>query len=170
MNATLRRTALMFSLVLAATACAPADAGTRPPAFTCPIATAPTAPGGYATPTFAAHILPALQSSCGTESTTCHGPPSNGELPKGKIEWATHSGRSAADVYDDIVNVAAQNAPPGYLIVKPGDLALSWLYVKVTQDLSGDDGYGQRMPFGVPNLCDATIETLAAWITQGAAP
>jgi hypothetical protein len=174
MNANLRCTTIM--LAVAAASCAPEPSDPGLVLTTCPITAAPTEPGGIANPTFRAHILPALQSSCGIESTTCHGPPSGGELPKGKIEWSTASGRTADDVYADIVNVAPANGPPGYMLVKastppdPSDLALSWLYVKVTQDLSGDDGYGARMPFGVPNLCTATTDTLAAWITQGAAP
>ena len=170
MNATLRRT-LFLSAVMAAIGCAPEEPTPESPVkTTCPIALGPAEQGGFATPTFAAHILPALQASCGSESTTCHGPPSFGVLPKGKIEWATHAGRTAADVYADVVDVAPAGAPPGYMLVKPDDLALSWVYFKVTQVPQDEESYGGRMPTGTDPLCDATIETLAAWITQGATP
>jgi hypothetical protein len=169
MNATLRRTALLFA-VATAVGCAPDESAPVLVKTTCPITAAPTAQGGIATPTFAAHILPALQASCGSESTTCHGAPSGGVLPKGKIEWATHAGRGAADVYADIVDVTPAGAPPGYVLVKPFDTSLSWVYFKVTQEPQDQASYGFRMPTGTDPLCDATLETLAAWINQGAAP
>ena len=167
----LPRSALVLSLAsaLALAACAPEEGGPGSNVkTTCPITAAPTAAGGIATPTFAAHILPAMQASCGSESTTCHGPPSGGVLPKGKFEWATYAGRTADDVYDDLVNVAPAGAPPDYLLIKPNDLAKSWIYFKVTNEPEDEASYGGRMPTGTDPLCTATIETLAAWITQGA--
>ncbi|MFT3917113.1 MAG: hypothetical protein QM704_24405 [Anaeromyxobacteraceae bacterium] len=167
MNA-LSRLALAASLSLAA--CSPSDSGSgaQTPEFTCPILAGPAAPGGIPNPTFAAHILPAMQSSCGSKSTTCHGPPSGGVLPKGKIEWATHAGRTADDVYDDIVDVAPSGSPPGYLLIKPFDTSKSWIYFKVTNEPADEASYGGRMPTGTSPLCPATIDTLGAWIEQGA--
>jgi hypothetical protein len=168
MNATVSRQ-LPLCLVLVLGACSPEDGGEPVARTTCPIVAAPTAPGGIPTPTFAAHVLPAFQASCGSESTTCHGRPSGGVLPKGKIEWATYPGRTADDVYDDIVDVRPSGAPPGYVLVKPNDLSTSWVYFKVTQEPADEASFGGRMPTGTDPLCTATIETLAAWITQGAA-
>jgi hypothetical protein len=166
MNA-LPRAALL--LVLAVPACGPDGGGAGSPVkTTCPITAAPTAAGGIPAPTFAAHILPALQASCGSESTTCHGAPSGGTLPKGKIQWATYAGRTADAVYDDVVNVPPQGAPAGYVLVKPNDTSKSWVYFKVTQEPADTASYGGRMPTGTDPLCDPTIETLAAWIDQGA--
>lgn len=170
MNA-LPGSALLPSLAaaLALAGCSPDDRGAGPDdRTTCPITAAPAAAGGIPNPTFAAHILPALQASCGSESTTCHGPPSGGSLPKGKIEWATHAGRTADDVYDDVVNVPPAGAPAGFLLVKPNDLANSWVYYKVTRQPADQASYGDRMPTGTDPLCAPTIDTLAAWIQQGA--
>jgi len=162
MNATLSRH-LTLCLGLALAACSPdEEAGGTTPLSTCPIVAAP------ASPTFTMHVLPALQASCGRESTTCHGPPTGGELPKGKIDFSTGGGRTAADVHADLVNVEPANAPPGFFRVKPDDVALSWLVVKVSENRPGGDGYGERMPLGLPNLCTATTDTLVAWIQQGA--
>lgn len=166
MNA-LPRAALILSL--AVPACGPGDTAEGPVVkTTCPITAAPTAVGGIPAPKFAAHILPALQASCGSESTTCHGAPSGGKLPSGKIEWATYPGRTADDVYDDIVNVGPAGAPAGYVLVKPNDPSKSWVYFKVTETPADTNAYGDKMPTGTDPLCAPTIETLAAWIVQGA--
>jgi hypothetical protein len=48
----------------------------------------------------------------------------------------------------------------------------SWLIEKVTRDDPGGTGqaYGNRMPYGLPNLCAPTVQTLKNWITAGALP
>ena len=127
-----------------------------PQATTCPIATA------KANPSFSADLLPALQSSCGSAATSCHG----GASPTGHV---IYSG-TAAQVYAQLVNVVPANAPTGqgWVLVKPGDVAHSWIIAKVTQDQPGGTGYGARMPLAAPNLCQPTVDTLSAWIAAGA--
>jgi len=134
------------------------DATAGPPPSTCPIATA------VANPTFRVDILPALQSSCGSATSTCHGQP-----PTGHVSYATGGTRTSADVYGDLVNQAPANAPAGYLLVDPTHVANSWIVEKVTVDAPGAPGnYGFRMPLAAPDLCAATVATLQSWIAQGA--
>jgi hypothetical protein len=125
-----------------------------PPATTCPITVAKV------NPSFSTDILPALQSSCGSQTTTCHQGPS----PSGHV---IYSGTAAA-VYSNLVNKVPANAPAGYDLVKPGDTVHSWILVKVTTDQPGGSGYGARMPLAAPNLCQPTVDTLTAWIANGA--
>jgi len=153
-------------LAIALLACG-ANAGTDGPGAlsTCPITSPP------ASPTFGATVYPALSASCGRASVSCHGPPSGGELPKGHINFSTANGRTVDDVYADLL-MAPVSAPDGYFIVDPGDPGNSWLVVKVTQDDPGGAGnaFGNRMPYSGANLCQATIDTIVAWISQGAEP
>ncbi len=135
---------------------AAAMAPPAPPPTTCPIPIAKTSPA------FAADILPALQSSCGSAATSCHG----GASPTGHV---IYSG-TAGEVHARLVNVVPTNAPAGagWLLVKPGDPTHSWLLEKVTKDQPGGTGYGTRMPQAAPNLCQPTVDTLSAWISAGA--
>ena len=55
-----------------------------------------------------------------------------------------------------------------WLRVKAGDSAHSWIIEKVTKDQPGGSGYGARMPYAAPNLCQPTVDTLSAWISAGA--
>ncbi len=146
--------------MLVALGCGGTDAsgGGGAPASTCPIATVP------AHPTFTADILPALQSSCGSAATSCHG----GPTAVGHVDYSTPLGRTAADVRADLVGVPPANAPPGYDRVRAGDPAHSWIVEKVTSDQPGGTGHGARMPLGRPDLCQATVDTLVAWISAGA--
>lgn len=128
-----------------------------PPApTTCPI------PVAKSSPSFAADLVPALQSSCGSAATSCHSGPS----PTGHV---IYSG-TAAEIRAQLVNVVPASAPTGqgWLLVKSGDAAHSWILEKVTKDQPGGSGYGTRMPQGAPNLCQATVDTLTAWINAGA--
>jgi len=156
-----RRTAFILpALALACGEGEPAgspDGGGGPPS-TCPI------PTPVAAPTFSANVLPMLQATCGSLATSCHG----GATAAGHVQYATGPGRTAQDVYADLVNASPSNAPAGFLRVKPGDPAQSWLFEKVTKDQPGGAGYGARMPYGLPNLCQPTVDTLASWITQQA--
>ncbi|MFO0582005.1 MAG: hypothetical protein U0229_07020 [Anaeromyxobacter sp.] len=165
MNA-LSRLALASSLSLAA--CSPSDSGSgpQPPEFTCPIVAAPAAP------TFAKDIGPALVQSCGSASVQCHGAPFGGDTAKGKIDFSNDAGRTAANVYAALVNKTPANAPAGYVLVKPGDPAGSWLVVKLSENDPGGVGqaYGNRMPLQLPNLCATTMDALTSWISQGAPP
>lgn len=130
---------------------------TPPPTpTTCPI------PVAKASPSFSTDIYPALQSSCGSAAAGCHQGPS----PTGHV---IYSGTSA-EVYAQLVNVPPANAPAGqgWLRVKPGDVAHSWIIEKVTKDQPGGSGYGARMPLAAPDLCQPTVDTLSAWISAGA--
>lgn len=126
---------------------------------TCPIAAVP------ATPTFTRDILPALQQSCGSRTSTCHG----GNAPTGHVAYSTDATRTARDAYDDLIGPAPANAPPAFPHrVTPGDPARSWLVEKITRDEPGGAGYGARMPYALPNLCPPTVTTITRWIDQGA--
>lgn len=140
-------------------ACGGSGSGERatnpaPAPSTCPI------PVALASPSFSIDILPALQGSCGSAATSCHG----GSSPTGHVIYAG----TAAQVHAQLVNVVPANAPAGWLRVKPGDPAHSWILEKVTRDQPGGSGYGTRMPQGAPNLCQPTVDTLSAWISAGA--
>jgi len=164
-GATLRRTAAIRAAVTAAllAGCGgsepapPGGAGTQ---LTCPI------PSHVTAPTFQRDILPALQASCGSLASSCHGT----AAPAGHVQYGTPGGRTAADVHADLVNVPPSSAPPGagWLRVNPGDVARSWIVEKVTKDQPGGSGYGARMPYASGNLCAATVATLESWIAQGA--
>jgi len=127
---------------------------TPAPSTTCPIAVA------KANPSFATDIVPALQSSCGSAATTCHG----GATPTGHVRFTG----TPAEVYAQLVGVVPASAPAGWERVKASDTAHSWILEKVTKDQPGGSGYGTRMPQGAPNLCQPTVDTLSAWISAGA--
>jgi hypothetical protein len=146
--------------MLAALGCGGTDASRGPATLTgtCPITVVP------AHPTFTADILPAIQPSCGSAATSCHG----GPTASGHVDYSTSIARTAADVRADLVGVPPANAPPGYDRVRAGDPAHSWIVVKVTSDQPGGSGYGARMPLGLPDLCQPTVDALVAWISAGA--
>lgn len=159
-----RRAALgsALLLLLLLPGCGTATPVNAPAAETCPITVA------VATPTFSGHVLPMLRSTCGSGSaTSCHGTPS----PVGHVSYAPSL--TAADVWGQLVGVDPSNAPTGvgWKRVAAGDVAHSWLIEKVTKDDPGGTGhaYGNRMPYGLPNLCAPTVQTLQAWIALGAA-
>jgi ABC-type transport system substrate-binding protein len=124
-----------------------------PPATTCPI------PVAKASPSWKTDLYPAIQSSCGSAATSCHQGPS----PTGHVVYSGTSDQ----VYAQLVGVVPASAPAGYFRVAPGDLAHSWILEKVTKDNPGG-GYGARMPYAAPNLCQPTVDTLSAWISAGA--
>ncbi len=134
---------------------------TASPQTTCPISVA------VAAPTFSGTVLPMLHTTCGANSpTSCHGYPS----PVGHVSYSPSL--TATDVWNELVNVVPANAPPnaGWLRIAPNDVPHSWLIEKVTKDDPGGAGqaYGNRMPLGLPDLCDATVQTLINWIDRGA--
>jgi len=155
------RPMLLLVLLLPPWGCAGSGSGSSTsapaqPPTTCPIPVAKTSP------TFTADIVPALQSSCGVASTSCHG----GTSPTGHVMYSG----TPAEIYAQLVNVVPANAPAGqgWLLVKPGDPVHSWVIEKITKDQPGGSGYGTRMPQAAPNLCQATVDTIKAWITAGA--
>lgn len=123
---------------------------------TCPISTTKM------TPSFSADILPALQLSCGSNTSSCHG----GTNPAGRILFSG----SANSVYTQL-RAVTQSGPSWYR-VNPGDPNTSWLIEKISKDNPGlaafGQTYGTRMPQGAPILCQPTIDTLRAWIANGA--
>lgn len=125
---------------------------------TCPL------PAPIAAPRFSTDILPALQASCGSASISCHG---NANPPAGHIRYDTN-GRTPQAVLDALVNVAPSSSPAGWVLVKPGDPAKSWIIEKVTASSPGGGGYGTRMPQAAPDLCQASVDNLKAWIQAGA--
>lgn len=163
-----RRPARLAPLALAAglalaTGLAACGAAEPPaPPTTCPL------PAAVAAPTFTGHVLPALRSSCGAgnDALSCHGDPS----PAGHVSFAVRL--SAHQVWSQLVGVEPANAPTGagWKRVAAFDPAHSWLLEKVTQDDPGGAGQaaGNRMPYGLPNLCAPTVQTFRAWISQGA--
>lgn len=72
---------------------------------------------------------------------------------------------SEANAYGNLVNVAS-GEKPSLLRVKPGQPDSSYLIMK----LRGDPGIsGSRMPAnGPPFLEEATVDSIAAWIREGA--
>jgi hypothetical protein len=131
---------------------------------TCPIPVAVT------NATFSGDVLPVLRSTCGANSAiSCHGPPGS-PAPAGHVSYAPSL--TATEVWTQLVGVPPSNAPPGagWQRVAAGNVAASWLIEKVTKDDPGGAGqaYGNRMPFGLPNLCTPTVETLKSWIAAGA--
>ena len=125
---------------------------------TCPI------PTPIAAPTFTRDILPALQQSCGSGASTCHG----GNAPYGHVAYSTDPPRTARNVYDDLTMPPPANAPATFLHrVTSGDSAHSWLVEKITKDQPGGAGYGSRMPYGLPNVCPPTVTTITGWVDQG---
>jgi hypothetical protein len=152
----------LLPVLLAACGGTGPDPAPAPPE-TCPITVA------VAAPTFSGHVLPMLRSTCGANSaTSCHGTPS----PVGHVSFAPSLG--ATEVWNQLVGVDPSNAPAsaGWKRVAAGDVAHSWLIEKVTKDDPGGTGqaYGNRMPYGLPNLCAPTVQTLRNWIAAGALP
>jgi hypothetical protein len=150
----------LLAVTLAAACGGPgSDSPPPPPATTCPVADPIPAP------TFSGDVLPKiLRSSCGAESVySCHG----GTSPPGHVSW--DPARTAAEVRADLVDAEPANAPPGagWMRIAPYDVPHSWLVEKVTQDDPGG-GYGARMPYSLPNLCDPTVQTIVNWIESGA--
>lgn len=155
------RAAALAPLLAAACGGSDADPGPPSPLTTCPI------PVAVIAPTFAGHVLPMLGQTCGANSaTSCHGTPS----PVGHVSYSPSL--TATQVWSQLVNVEPANAPlnAGWKRIAPNDVGHSWLIEKVTKDDPGGVGqaYGNRMPYGLPNLCDATVQTLVNWIDLGA--
>jgi uncharacterized protein (TIGR03118 family) len=102
--------------------------------------------------------LTQLQSSIFTpKCATCH--TGNGTALPGSMNLST-----AAATFASLVNVTSEKNPPMKRVL-PGDPDNSF----VVHKLEGTDLNGSaRMPFGGPFLDQPTIDTVRAWITQGA--
>jgi len=108
-----------------------------------------------------------LRSTCGAGSaTSCHGTPA----PVGHVSFAPSL--TATEVRGQLVGVDPSSAPLSlaWKRVAAGDVLHSWLIEKVTRDDPGGTGqaFGNRMPYGLPNLCGATVQTMKSWIQLGA--
>jgi hypothetical protein len=70
--------------------------------------------------------------------------------------------------YGNLVNVTPTNTfvPADWRRVLPGDSTRSFIYHKVTGDLTA--GEGARMPFGGPNLDPHLVDIIMLWIDAGA--
>lgn len=143
----------------------PSPAPQAPPASsTCP----PPLDAPLAAPTFTTHVLPALQSGCGSTTTACHG---GLGIPNGHVSYFTGQGRTAAMVHQELVGATPSDAPVGWERVKAGDPDHSWILEKLTKDCPGGTGgncYGHRMPLGNPPLCPTAVDNLRTWIRSGA--
>ena len=69
---------------------------------------------------------------------------------------------SAGQAYDNILDVESSR---GIALVEPGDPDNSYLYLKLLADADID---GSRMPPGGPYLTPDALETVRAWIEDGA--
>lgn len=127
----------------------------------CPIPSTP------ATPTWKDHVYPMLHSAtCGSTSVSCHG----GASAAGRLDYSA----DGVTLFNALVGQASTTFnTSGWLIVKPGDSAHSWLYEKVHPAVGGQPGLvvnnpvGSQMPLG-SSLCGATTDALKLWIDQGA--
>ena len=117
---------------------------------------------------FAADVLPVLVTSCAYGS--CHGSPRGSN--NGVFLGAKGERNDAAAIRAGLVGrPSAQSRSLPY--VTPSDPARSYLFRKLTADFCGlpaceHDGCGQRMPRGGDPLDPASLETVRAWIAQGA--
>ena len=113
----LRILATAWVLLVLALACgggSGASTGSTPAVSTCPLPTA------LVTPSWSLDVLPALQSSCGSGTSSCHGTTG---IPAGHFSFFTGGGRTAAQVYGDLVGAIPSNAPsdPRWRRVAAGD-------------------------------------------------
>jgi hypothetical protein len=114
---------------------------------------------------FAADVLPVFVQSCAFGA--CHGSPKNGN--NGIFLGAKVGANDAAAIRASLVGSPSTQTRLPY--VTPSDPARSYLFRKLT-DLCGlpcEDGRcGERMPRGGDPLDPASLETVRAWIAQGA--
>lgn len=68
--------------------------------------------------------------------------------------------------YDSLVGVASRESP--LQLVAPGDPAMSYLYLKLTDAHLTVGGSGEPMPMGSWPLPDEQIELVRKWIVEGA--
>jgi carboxypeptidase family protein len=110
---------------------------------------------GYVTVSFATHIGPLLNASCG--SGGCHG----GASPQHGMFLVTDS------AYKYTVNVASAEVPTMDRI-EPGNTSQSYLIHKLENTQGTVGGSGVRMPQGAAALNVQTIRMIRRWVTAGA--
>ncbi|MFN3424080.1 MAG: hypothetical protein ACK40C_05200 [Novosphingobium meiothermophilum] len=113
------------------------------------------APDVSANVSYAADIVPLLESQC----ATCHltGEEAGGMALVGDMAIASLVGQPAEEA-------------PGLMRVVAGDPDRSYLVMKLEGTHIANGGAGAQMPFGAPPLSAAEIATVRAWIAQGARP
>ncbi|MFT3924185.1 MAG: hypothetical protein QM778_16745 [Myxococcales bacterium] len=103
---------------------------------------------------FTKDVAPILQSAC--TNAGCH----SGTKPKENLSL------SSSTSYAELVGVKTSQCNDGRLLVKPGDPGTSYLMQKLLgQDLCS----GTQMPKAGSSLPAQQLETITAWICQGAA-
>jgi hypothetical protein len=117
-----------------------------------PLGAGPPPPG---TVSFAADVQPIFTANCAFSG--CHAGPS----PQ------LGQNLSAGNAYASIVNVPSQEAA-GLDRVEPFDPEASYLVHKIQGTFVSVGGSGGRMPLGQGALPDADIQTIRAWIADGA--
>lgn len=128
-------------------------AGTEETSTSAPDASTSTGPAGEAGATVLSHdevIQPIWTASCALVG--CH----NGGYPPDLNPGAA---------YDAIVNARSGGLPP-FVLVTPGDVLGSYLYLKVT---AGEGIVGTIMP-PTGALSTAELALIERWIVEGAAP
>ncbi|MFN4222867.1 MULTISPECIES: hypothetical protein [Novosphingobium] len=118
-------------------------------------ASAEPATAAGASVSYAADIVPLLESQC----ATCHltGEEAGGMALVGDMAIASLVGQPAEEA-------------PGLMRVVAGDPDRSYLVMKLEGTHIANGGAGAQMPFGAPPLTAAEIATVRAWIAQGARP
>jgi hypothetical protein len=123
-------------------------------------------------PHFSTDILPVIQASCGTASSTssCHG----SSADYSRIHWGPE--RTARQIYDDLTDPAATRAPAGWMDVNPSNPPKSWVREKLLpadgcnpRPASGATPQGAKMPLG-GLLRDTTLATIRNWFDQAQGP
>jgi hypothetical protein len=103
------------------------------------------------TVSFAAEVQPILTQYC----VMCH------------VPGAAQGGHALyPDAWKSMVNVPSTQSP--LLLVKPGDPAASYSFLKVTGEHLAAGGSGEIMPFPHAPLAQDEINTFRQWIEQGA--
>ncbi|RMF84185.1 MAG: hypothetical protein D6744_03545 [Planctomycetota bacterium] len=112
----------------------------------CPNAPAPDDGGKVS---FAAQVQPILTASC----AGCHQPGGFADLAGSDLDLRT------GVAYDELLSGDAEHT-----LVMPGDPSASFLFEKISSDNPSE---GSRMPLN-GSLSDTDIETIRAWIAEGA--
>jgi hypothetical protein len=102
-------------------------------------------------------VVPILRTNCATFDS-CHGSATSVFPPRiANARMATADDVRAA--------LEGTTASGGRLLIKPGDAAGSYLFVRLTDPSAGPSGL---MPLGMDPLDDADIELIRRWINEGA--
>jgi hypothetical protein len=165
--------ALALATAIAATACgSPGSSDSTAsevvsPNCAAPTSTDPASPSARKV-SFAADVLPVLVTSCSFGA--CHGSPKGSN--NGVFLGSKGGANDASAIRAGLVGRPSTQTP-SLPYVTPSDPARSYLFSKLTADFCGlpecdGDRCGKRMPRGGDPLAPAALETVRAWIAQGA--